>query len=82
MYLCGVTSFLYTSWIPMGALLVNIVTTIFLFHVEYGLERLLCNHFLYLCTLFTLNKTFILDLCVLKSQRNTVKCWSFLGIII
>lgn len=39
MYLCGVTSFLYVSWIPMGALLVNIVTTIFLFHMEYGLER-------------------------------------------
>lgn len=52
MYLCGVTSFLYASWIPMGALLVNIVTIIFLFHMEYGLERccvtipFICAHFI------------------------------------
>lgn len=36
----------------MGALLVNIVTTVFLFHMEYGLERccviiaFICAHFL------------------------------------
>lgn len=52
MYLCGVTSFLYTSCLLMGALLVNIVTTVLLFQMEYGLERcciivpFICAHFL------------------------------------
>jgi len=52
MYLCGVTSVLYTSRILMGALLVNIVTTVFVFHMEYGLEHccliipFICAHFL------------------------------------
>lgn len=66
----------------MGALLVNIVTTIFLFHMEYGLERC-CVIIPFICAHFLLqNKTFILGLCVLTSKTNTAKCWALLGIVI